>query len=94
MQIITLKKVDKYLSKQYKGDPNGIHLVRLFLDKKLATADNPLSLPNCKKLVGYEKLWRWRVGSYRIIAEVTSNNELIIKIIEIDKKDGNTYKGL
>jgi len=94
MQIITIKKVDKYLKKQYKGDSKGIHLVRLFLDTKLATAENPLILPNCKKIVGYEKLWRWRVGDYRIIAEVTKENKLLIKIIEIDKKDDNTYKGL
>ena len=94
MQIITIKKVDKYLKEQYKGDSKGIHLVRLFLDTKLSEAENPLTLPNCKKLVGCENLWRWRVGDYRIIAEATKEDELIIKIIEIDKKDDNTYKGL
>lgn len=94
MKIIITHKVDKYLKRQSKGDMRGIDKVKQFLELYLATAQNPLSLPNCKKLTGYVNLWRWRVGNYRIIAEVTNNNELIIKIIEIDKKDDSTYKGL
>ena len=36
--------------------------------------------------------WRWRVGQYRIIGIITNSNEIqILSIIEIDKKDDNTY---
>lgn len=63
--------------------------MRLFLDKTLSTAENPTLLPNCKKMQGYENIWRWRVGNYRIIAEVKSN-ELMIKIIEITSRE-NAY---
>lgn len=94
MKIIITHKVNKYLKKQSKGDMRGIDKIKQFLELYLAKAENPLTLPNCKKIVSYENLWRWRVGDYRIIAKATKENELIIKIIEIDKKDDNTYKGL
>lgn len=59
MEIILLRKVDKFLDK-------------------------------FTKLQGYESLWRWRVGNYRIIGEVRTS-ELIIKIIEINTRE-NVYK--
>ncbi len=82
MNIILLPKVDKYLAKQYKGDNNGIHLVRLFIADVL-TGDNPCALPNAKKMQGYAgNCWRWKVGDYRIIGKV-NNAELVIEIIKI-----------
>lgn len=87
MQVILIPKVDKYLEKQQKGDPLGIRKVRIFLGKHLETAQNPTLLPNCKKMQGTENIWRWRVGNYRIIAEVKSD-KLIIKIIEITTREG------
>lgn len=49
MKIIIPSKVDKYLIKQGKGDPRGIDRVTQFIEHFLATAENPTSLPNCKK---------------------------------------------
>lgn len=82
MKIIIPSKVDKYLIKQGKGDPRGIDRVTQFIEHFLATAENPTSLPNCKKMQGTDNNWRWRVGDYRIIAEVKSQ-ELVIQIIRI-----------
>lgn len=82
MQVILPRKVDKFLDKQGKGDPKSVRKIRTFLFKYLATAENPTSLPNCKKMQGTDNNWRWRVGDYRIIAEV-KNKELVIQIIKI-----------
>lgn len=81
MQIIIPRKVDKFLEKQQQGDPKGIRKIRTFFNT-LSLAENPTSLPNCKKMQGTENNWRWRVGDYRIIAEVKSQ-ELVIQIIRI-----------
>lgn len=89
MQVILANKHNKFLKKQAKGDFNGIAKVRLFLST-LETMANPTNLSNCKKMQGYSKnIWRWRVGNYRIVAEV-KDQELVIKIIEISTRE-NAY---
>ena len=90
MKIILPKSVDKYLSKQFKGDPKNIHLIRLFLDTKLATSENPTILPNCKKLQGYEKHYSWKIKDYRSIG-IVENDILTIEIIKITTRE-NAYK--
>ena len=85
MKIIIPKSVDKYLSRQFKGDPKNIHLIRLF-----ATAENPTQLSNCKKLQGYEKHYRWKVKDYRIIG-IVENDILTIEIIKITTRE-NAYQ--
>ncbi|MGX2972021.1 type II toxin-antitoxin system RelE family toxin [Helicobacter sp. T3_23-1059] len=87
MEIRLSNQADKFLDKQYKGDPNGIHLVRLFINEKLPQATNSTALPNCKKMQGTKDLWRWRVSNYRIIGRV-KNAELIIEIIKISTREG------
>lgn len=89
MKIIIPRKVDKYLKKQRNGDLKGISKVMQFLDSYLSKTENPTLLPNCKKMQGTENNWRWRVGNYRIIAEV-KKVELIIFIIEISTRE-NAY---
>lgn len=87
MRIIIPRKVDKYLEKQGNGDPKGVRKIRTFLWNYLSIAENPTALPNCKKMQSTENQWRWRVGNYRIVAEVISK-ELTIKIIEISTREG------
>ena len=89
MQIIIPHKVEKYLEKQCKGDFKGITKVMQFLNFNLPNAENPTLLPNCKKMQGTENNWRWRVGNYRIVAEV-KKAELVICIIEISTRE-NAY---
>ena len=46
----------------------------------------------CKKLVGYENLYRIRVGSWRIIYSI-EDDELIVLVIEIAPR-GGAYRGI
>lgn len=87
MQIIIPRKVDKYLEKQGNGDPKGVRKIRTFLWNYLSIAENPTALPNCKKMESYENTWRWRVGQYRIIGEVKTQ-ELTIKLVKISTREG------
>ncbi len=66
-----LKKIDKAIQKVIKG-------------KLLILAKNPLALKNNIKLIGdkEEKLYRLRVGSYRVIFK-RKEKELIIIIVRI-----------
>ena len=54
-------------------------------------ANNPR--PNgCKKLKGYEDLYRVRKGDWRIIYQIR-DKQLIIVIVEVDTRD-NVYRNL
>lgn len=54
-------------------------------------ANNPR--PNgCKKLKGYEELYRVRKGDWRIIYQIR-DKQLIIVIVEVDTRD-NVYRNL
>lgn len=90
MEIKLERKVNKSLDRQMKGDPKGIGKVKRFLQNYLEKSENPTQLPNCKKMAGIENHYRWRVGNYRIVAEV-KKAELIILIIEIAPR-GSAYK--
>lgn len=93
MEIYLTRKADKYLEKQIKGDPKGISKVNVFLKEVLALSQNPTQLPKCRKVENAtDNRWRWRVGDYRIIGVIQKNGEIkILLILEIDKKDDNTY---
>lgn len=54
-------------------------------------ADNPRP-PGCKKLVGYDNLYRLRVGDWRISYAV-EDDTLIILIVEIAPR-GRAYRDL
>lgn len=63
-----------------------------FLEQKLANADNPTTLPNARKLIGFDdNRYRWRLGDYRIIGIIQNSELKIIEIIEISKRDDTTY---
>ncbi|MCI6565638.1 hypothetical protein [Campylobacter sp.] len=93
MKTMITNKAGKYLEKLLKGDPKSTLKIKIFLNEVLATAQNPLELPNCRKVVGaLDNRWRWRVGQYRIIGVISNSDEIqILYILEIDKKDDNTY---
>lgn len=54
-------------------------------------ADNP-NLPQSKKLVGMDDLYRIRVGDYRIVYTV-ENNRLTVLVVRIDHRS-QVYKKL
>jgi len=69
--VKALKKIDSYQSK----------LIISWIEKNLAGCKNPRLLG--KPLVGDKKgYWRYRVGSYRLIAEI-NDGLVVIHIINI-----------
>lgn len=93
MRVIISNKIEKYLIKQYKGDRDGIMLIRLFINT-LENSDDPTKLKNAKKMQGawkdYGNFWRWKVGDYRILGEIKAEI-LEIHIIKIGQRE-NFYK--
>lgn len=88
MRVLVPKSVDKFLSKQAKGDPKGIEKVRILL-RQLEIILEPTKMPNAKKMKNYKHLencWRWRMGNYRVVGDI-NDIECIIKIIEISTRE-------
>ncbi|HHX69397.1 MAG: type II toxin-antitoxin system RelE/ParE family toxin [Miniphocaeibacter sp.] len=72
------KKAIRQLSKLDNGTSK---LIINWIEKNLINTDNPRS--NGKSLKGdLKEYWRYRVGSYRIIAEI-NDNKLIILLVNI-----------
>jgi len=85
----TIKYSSKVLKDFKKLDPQAITRIRTIIDSKIATLDDPKSLG--KDLKAYN-LWRYRVGDYRIIAEIR-DKELVILVIKIGHRE-NVYEKL
>ncbi len=70
----SVKKVVK------KYDRSTLKRLRTFLERRVATLENPRTLG--KALVGSEDIWRYRVGDYRILFQIL-DSEITILVIEI-----------
>ena len=69
--IKTLKKLDKSVSK----------MIFAWIRKNLENCENPRS--QGKSLVGnYSGMWRYKVGDYRIITEI-SDEEVLIYVVNV-----------
>ena len=79
-----MHKADKLLSKIPKKDRDSILKVlsALYLNKA-----NHLDI---KKLKGFKNVFRVRVGRYRII--YTKDNEQVLEVLAITKRDEITYQ--
>lgn len=94
-EVVIAKKADKELKKIAKGSKEAHLDIKIFIETKLMTSENPCTLPNCKRLQGYsDNRYRWRIGDYRVIGIVENGEFKIIQIIKISKRNENTYKGL
>jgi mRNA interferase RelE/StbE len=55
-----------------------------FIEERVAASDDPRQLG--KALVGIpEKLWRYRVGDYRIICEI-QDRKLVVLVVDVDHR--------
>lgn len=82
MQVSLTKSASKELDKITKGDIYSSSLIKRFLIR-LEKEKQPKSLPNAKKLQGYDdERYRWRIANYRIIG-IIKDKELIIQVIKI-----------
>ena len=52
--------------------------LRKYLETRLAVADDPRSLGRPLQGSQFQNLWRFRVGDYRIIAQIEDNNIRIL----------------
>ncbi|ONK24680.1 addiction module toxin RelE [Bacillus sp. VT-16-64] len=77
-QIVYTKKAIKSLS---KIDPAQQRMIIAWIEKNLINTENPKSLG--KNLKGnLKEYWRYRVGNYRILADI-NNDEVKIIIFNI-----------
>lgn len=82
------------LSKSAKKllDKNDKNTRRRIIEVLHGLTEEPYSYKGSVKLMGYENIYRARVGKYRIIYEIF-NHKLIIFIQDIDSR-GEVYKNL
>lgn len=80
--VIYHKEAIKTLDKM---DPNVREMIVNWIDKNLKGCENPRirgkSLKHDKK-----GIWRYRVGDYRILAQIR-NNELLVLVLDVGKRD-------
>lgn len=89
------READKFMAKLSKSQPKIHAKIDIFINEVLPKEENPCELKNAKHLTAFkDNKWRWRLGNYRIIANVINGSLKIIKIIRVAKRDENTYKGL
>jgi len=67
-----LKKIDEYQKER----------IRFFIFEKLAKIEDPRSIGQSLKGSKLGKFWKYRVGNYRIIAQI-KDKELLIAVIGI-----------
>lgn len=61
-------------------DREAARRIRVFLEERLVTLDHPRQVGS--PLKSEEKLWRYRVGDYRIIVEI-QDEQLVVLVVEL-----------
>jgi mRNA interferase RelE/StbE len=67
-------------------------LILTWIDKNLEGCEVPRSVPNGKALVGVKNGWRWRIGTYRVLATI-NDAEIEIAIFKLGHRS-NVYEQL
>lgn len=67
-------------------------MILKWVEENLAGCENPKSIPGSKALRGTGTGWRYRVGSYRILATI-DEGKLIIEVVRVGHRQG-VYKNL
>ena len=79
--IYELKYEVKAVKQIRKLDPATRNLIKTWIEKNLLNTDNPRQ--HGKGLTGtLSQDWRYRVGDYRILAEI-NDTEIVIIIVEV-----------
>ena len=77
-QVVYEKKAIKSFSKIDKGQQN---IILAWIEKNLVNTDNPKQYGKALK-GNLKEYWRYRVGNYRLLAEI-NNDEIKIIILNI-----------
>jgi mRNA interferase RelE/StbE len=67
-------------------------LLYAFIHRNLEGCENPRVVGDGKKLEETRNGWRWRVGSYRLIASIL-DDELVIEVLQAGHRQG-VYRNL
>lgn len=62
-------------------------LVASWVNENLEGCANPKSVPGAKQIQGTRNGWRYRVGSYRILARI-EEDELLIEVVRVGHRQG------
>ncbi len=82
-------EIDRAVEKSFRRLPKD--LLRRLITAMDTLADEPRP-PGSRKLVGYENLYRVRVGDWRIIYQI-HDDRLVVLVIEIGPR-GSIYRSL
>lgn len=78
----------KHATKQLLAIPKRQRLMIVeWAKRNLDGVDNPKSIDGAKKLQGTKNGWRYRVGSYRILATIRED-EVLIEIVRVGHRQG------
>ena len=83
--VVLLKNAEKKLSKL---DAPIRDRIQAWIDKNLVGCEEPRRIG--KPLGELKKFWRYRVGDYRIVADI-QDDKVIIFVINVDKRN-DIYK--
>lgn len=86
--IEILRSADKFLDQLSKAQPSDAEAIEIAV---AALADDPRP-PGSKILKGYSRVWRIRVGNYRVCYQV-DDGQLLILVITISTRD-DVYQAL
>ncbi|KUH58801.1 plasmid stabilization protein [Tractidigestivibacter scatoligenes] len=67
-------------------------MILKWVDDNLTSRENPKAIPGSKALKGTKNGWRYRVGSYRILATI-NEGKLLIEVVRVGHRQG-VYKNL
>ena len=81
-KVIIIQKAEKQLDKL--DDSMKLKIMR-YIKQNLNNTDNPKKFGKALRY-NLKGFWRYRVENYRIIAKI-EKNELVILIVQIDKRD-------
>ena len=62
-------------------------LVLAWIQRNLVGCENPRSIEGSKQIKGTSEGWRYRVGSYRILAKIV-DDELVIEVVRVGHRQG------
>ena len=62
-------------------------MVVRWVETNLVGCDNPKAIPGSKQIQGTESGWRYRVGSYRILASI-HEDRLLIEVVRVGHRQG------
>ena len=62
-------------------------MILAWVEKNLEGTENPKVIDGAKRLQGIKEGWRYRIGSYRILASI-KDDEVLIEIVRVRHRQG------